>query len=149
MARVLLVDDNQDILLLNEVVLKQGGHEISTADGGGRALAMIAEGLLPDLVVLDVQMADVDGWTVLERIRANPTTEHLRVILCTVKQSSRDLARGWELGCDGYIFKPFDIRELDRVVREVLARSTEDREAQRRYALEGAMAVVERDRRQD
>ena len=149
MGRILLVDDNEDILLLNEVVLKQGGHEIATADSGGRALAMLSEDALPDLVVLDVQMADVDGWTVLERLRSNPTTEDLRVILCTVKSSPRDLAHGWELGCDGYVFKPFDIKDLERVVREVLARSTEDRKAQRGYALEAAMAVVEHDRRPD
>jgi CheY-like chemotaxis protein len=119
----MVVDDNADVRLLIRRVLWSAGYTVTTADGGRDALALLESEHRPDLVVLDVQMPELDGWSTLEAIRSNPRTKQLPVLLCTVKGRPEDEERGWTLGCDGYVAKPFDTNELIKVVREVLARA--------------------------
>ena len=116
-----MVDDNADVRLLMAHVLRSAGFEVKVVDGGATALAFLRSGEpRPDAVLLDVQMPELDGWDTLERIRV--ATE-LPVILCTVKGRPSDRERGWRLGCDGYLTKPFDARALVGEVRSVIARS--------------------------
>jgi len=132
MARILIVDDNADISLLVSIVLESAGHAPIRAASGAEALTTI-ESTAPDLVILDVQMADMDGWQTLTKIRKNDA--HLPVFMCTVKASEGDVVHGWELGCDGYLTKPFDIQSLVDEVTTVLGRSAEERHRRRAHGV--------------
>lgn len=109
MTRVLVVDDAADLRLLIRGVLSQSGMEVTEAASGSEALRRFEE-CRPDVVILDVQMPDMDGWETLRTIRG--MDGDVAVILCTVKASPADAVRGWDLGCDAYVRKPFDIHEL-------------------------------------
>jgi DNA-binding response OmpR family regulator len=128
----LVVDDAPDIRMLADLVLTMAGFEVTPAASGSEALRILAERDLPDIVLLDVQMPDLDGWETLERVRRDPRTAMLPVVLCTVKGLPEDTIRGWSLGCDGYIGKPFDISGLVEELRAVLRRDPGDREPYRR-----------------
>ena len=130
--KALVVDDAPDIRLLADLVLTMAGFSVSAASSGSEALRKLAAGDLPDIVLLDVQMPDVDGWETLARVRAEPRTADLPVVLCTVKGLPEDTLKGWSLGCDGYLAKPFDINGLVDELLGVLKRSREDRLAVRR-----------------
>ena len=131
-ARALVVDDAADIRLLADLVLTMAGFYVSAAASGREALRFLAERDLPDIVLLDVQMPDVDGWETLSRLRADPRTADLPVVLCTVKGLPEDTLKGWSLGCDGYLGKPFDIGGLVDELHRVLRRPPEERQAVRR-----------------
>lgn len=136
MPRALVVDDIADIRLVMRLALEPYGFQVTEAGSGSEALDALGAGSeLPDLVVLDVQMPDLDGWETLRVIRGNPVTATLPVIMCTVKARPQDMARGWELGCDGYVSKPFGPRELADEARSVLSRSEEERAVIQRAAL--------------
>ncbi len=130
--KALVVDDATDIRLLADLVLTMAGFTVSAASSGSEALRKLAAGDLPDIVLLDVQMPDVDGWETLTRVRADPRTADLPVVLCTVKGLPEDTLKGWSLGCDGYLGKPFDINGLVDELHAVLKRSHEQRLAVRR-----------------
>src|SRR3712207_636279 len=131
-ARALVVDDAADIRLLADLVLSMAGFKVSGAASGREAFRVLAENELPDIVLLDVQMPDVDGWETLSRLRADPRTARLRIVLCTVKGLPEDTLKGWSLGCDGYLGKPFDIGGLVEELQGVLQRDEEERLALRR-----------------
>jgi DNA-binding response OmpR family regulator len=131
-ARALVVDDAPDIRLLADVVLSMAGFSVTGAASGSEALRILGEGNLPDIVLLDVQMPEVDGWETLSRLRHDPRTAELPVVLCTVKGLPEDTLRGWSLGCDGYLGKPFDIGGLVEELQGVLRRSGSEREDVRR-----------------
>ena len=135
-ARALVVDDAADIRLLADLVLTMAGFQVTGAASGREALRILAENDLPDVVLLDVQMPDVDGWEALSRLRADPRTAELRVVLCTVKGLPEDTLKGWSLGCDGYLGKPFDISGLVEELQGVLRRPPEERRALRRARIE-------------
>jgi CheY-like chemotaxis protein len=136
MPRALVVDDIADIRLVMRLALEPYGFQVTEAASGYEALDAFGAGQeLPDLVVLDVQMPDLDGWETLRAIRGNPITATLPVIMCTVKARPQDMAQGWELGCDGYVSKPFGPRELADEARSVLSRSEEERTEIQRAAL--------------
>jgi CheY-like chemotaxis protein len=141
-ATVLVVDDAPDVRLLARAVLTRAHFSVVEAAGGQEALAVLAQSAAPDLVVLDVQMPDVDGWDTLQAIRmsSDAAVAYLPVILCTVKAHPRDVRRAWQVGCDGYLNKPFSITDLIDAVRTVLARTAEERMA---YRQEMATASAE------
>jgi PAS domain S-box-containing protein len=105
-ARILLVDDKPDILLLGRLNLEAEGYEVVEASDGQSALAAVAREL-PDLVILDVMMPGLDGWQVLSIIRDDPQTADLPVIMVTAKAQERDQIHGWQLGATDYLTKPF------------------------------------------
>ena len=129
--RALVVDDAPDIRMLAELVLSMAGFAVSCAESGRAALRLLEAGPVPDLVLLDVQMPELDGWETLGRLRADPRTADVPVVLCTVKGLPEDALRGWALGCDGYLGKPFDIAGLVDELTAVLARDHDERLAVR------------------
>ena len=131
MTQVLVVDDDDDIRTLVAELLRLSGYEVVAASSGVQALDLLAAGTHPDLVLLDVQMPELDGWDTLRRIRAGHDTADLPVVLCTVKSGPVDNALGWSLGCDGYVVKPFAIGALVEEVEGVLGRSGEERRRRR------------------
>lgn len=122
-----MVDDAEDLRSLLETMLGAAGYGVIAVDGGIRALEAIDAGLRPEIVVLDVQMPEMDGWTTLMKLRAHSETAATPVVLCTVKQQSVDLARAWSIGADGYITKPFQIADLLAEIEDVLARTPAQR----------------------
>lgn len=137
--KILIVDDEPDILLMLRVNLEAEGFVTLLAGDGETALRRITEER-PDIVLLDVMMPVIDGWGVLERLAV--TDPRPRVILLTAKSSDRDLSKARELGADEYITKPFDPDLLLRTIEAVMrARGSErDRaEIQPVYISEGEL----------
>jgi CheY-like chemotaxis protein len=130
-VRAMVVDDAPDIRLLADLVLQMAGFSVTAAASGREALGILAGEELPDIILLDVQMPDVDGWETLSRVRSDPRTRHLPVVLCTVKGLPEDALKGWSLGCDGYLGKPFDIGGLVAELQAVLQRDDAARMALR------------------
>jgi two-component system NtrC family sensor kinase len=113
-ATILVVDDDKKISDFLIDLLSEGGHQVRAAYGGQEALDRLAtrERDEIDLVLLDVMMPDVDGFTVARRLKSDPATEYLPIIMVTGRDRSIDATYGLEVGADDYIAKPFDPREL-------------------------------------
>ena len=135
MAHVLVCDDAHDLRLLMQITLEGAGHTVTSADGGLHAIQLLGQLREIDMVVLDVQMPAVDGWHVLESIRAHSVHSDVPVLMCTVKFSHADLVRAWETGCDGYLNKPFDLGDLSDAVDALVATDLSSRIARRRSEL--------------
>ena len=118
----LVVDDEEDVRELVAVVLRHAGLTVTVAPSGVAALEHLDGGLVPDVVVLDVQMPEIDGWDTLAAIRAEPRTSAVPVVLCSVRGQPADIERGRALGCNAYVIKPFAIDDLADRVRDVLDR---------------------------
>lgn len=116
---VLVVDDEPNIVLSFEFLLKQVGYDVRVARDGEQALAAIAE-YKPGLVLLDVMMPKRDGYDVCRTIRANPDWADIRVIMLTARGREVDRERGMEAGADEYITKPFSTRDVVEKVRHFL-----------------------------
>jgi diguanylate cyclase (GGDEF)-like protein len=126
MATVLVVDDDTDIARFIEINLRLEGFDVRVAHDGEQAEQSIEEET-PDLVLLDVMMPKVDGVELCRRLRANPATANLPVIMLTAKSLSADKVVGLTAGADDYIIKPFDTLELVARVRSTLRRNAEMR----------------------
>ena len=142
--RVLVVDDNADIRMLLRAVLGQSGYRVVEAGNGVEALALLHADDDIDVVVLDVQMPDMDGWEILTRIRDDASLGPVPVVLCTVKSRLEDTRRGWELGCDGFVNKPFSVTQVAEEVTAVVNRAPHERQARRAEALVALAAGDER-----
>src|SRR6266851_7502006 len=118
---VLVVDDDPDVCDLVTYKLEQSGFDLRRASDGDAALREVAK-KVPDLVLLDVMMPGVSGLEVLERWRKDEATAAMPVIMLTAKAQENDVERGFELGADDYVIKPFSPRELVRRVTDVLSR---------------------------
>jgi len=123
-AKILAVDDDKTLLRFLREYLESEGFEALTADRGASALRLFYE-QRPDLVVLDVMMPGMDGWEVCARIRELADTP---IIFLTAKTTEADKLRGFRLGVDDYVTKPFSLAELGARLRAVLARTQPQRE---------------------
>jgi DNA-binding response OmpR family regulator len=121
MTTVLVVDDDPDVCDLVTYKLEQSGYDVRKAFDGDQAMHEV-QSQLPDLVLLDIMMPGISGLEVLERWRGDPVTARLPVILLTAKAQEADVERGFELGADDYVVKPFSPRELARRVAAVISR---------------------------
>jgi two-component system KDP operon response regulator KdpE len=130
-ATALVVDDDADVRALVRVVLEPRGFEVEESATGSEALVALHTRPLPDIVVLDVQMPDLDGWETLAAIRGQERTATVPVILCTVRAQQADMERAWALGCDGFLAKPFSIGQLVAEVVAVCDRTAAERAALR------------------
>lgn len=137
MAEVLVVDDDPDIRMLVAFALEDSGYTVRQASDGEAALAAL-EAKAPDAMVLDVMMPGTDGFGVLRGMRAKRIAPDTRVIILTCKTEERDHLRGWELGADEYLTKPFDPEELVSRVRWLLQSSSEALASRREAELQKA-----------
>lgn len=119
---ILIVDDEEDILNLIEYNLKKAGFTTVLAKDGPEALD-IAVGKTPGLIILDIMLPNMDGTEVLRRLKSNPSTASIPVIMLTAKGEEVDRIVGFELGAEDYITKPFSPREMILRVRAVLKRA--------------------------
>ncbi|MBW3650170.1 MAG: response regulator transcription factor [Actinobacteria bacterium] len=137
MPEVLVVDDDPDIRMLVAFALEDSGYTVRQASDGAKALEAL-ETKAPDAMVLDVMMPGTDGFGVLRGMRADRLGTDTRVLILTCKTDERDHLRGWELGADEYLTKPFDPDELVSRVKWLLSCSSESLEARRQAELEKA-----------
>ncbi|MGH3508253.1 MAG: response regulator transcription factor [Nocardioidaceae bacterium] len=122
--RVLVVDDSDVIRSLIAVNLELEGFEVAEAIDGQACLDVVHM-VAPDAITLDVRMPRVDGFSVIERLRADPVTATIPIVMVTARAQGSDLARGAELGVDAYVTKPFDPIALVETVRSVVRGSGE------------------------
>ena len=120
--RILVVDDDKQIVRLVRAYLEQAGIQVFTAYDGSTALHIIRRER-PDLVVLDLMLPDQDGWDITRTIRADPNLADTPIIMLTARIEDADKIVGLELGADDYITKPFNPREVVARVRAVLRRA--------------------------
>ncbi len=132
MTRVLIVDDEPDILLMLRVSLEADGYETALAADGESALRRMERESF-DLVLLDVMMPVMDGWGVLEALQTNPSPP--RVIVVSAKSGERDLVRAIRLGAADYVTKPFSLESLSGLIASVLTWSPSELAAHQESAI--------------
>jgi DNA-binding response OmpR family regulator len=109
--KILVVDDEDDILQFLELVLREKGYDVVTAAGGQDALTR-AQIEKPDLVLLDIMMPQMDGWEVLKLLRVDEETAHIPVAMLSARTEAKDRVQGLQEGAVDYICKPFALQEL-------------------------------------
>jgi DNA-binding response OmpR family regulator len=117
--RVLIVDDEPNIVISLEFLMKREGFDVAVANDGEAALAQI-EARPPDLVLLDVMLPKKNGFEVCQHIRANPACQEVKVIMLTAKGRDTEVAKGMALGADAYMTKPFSTKELVAQAKQIL-----------------------------
>jgi DNA-binding response OmpR family regulator len=116
--RILIVDDEPNIVMSLEFILQQSGFETAVARDGDEALQQV-EAVVPDLVLLDVMMPRRDGYEVCQTLRATGWQD-LKIVMLTAKGRDTEVAKGLAVGADAYVTKPFSTRELVEKVRAML-----------------------------
>jgi DNA-binding NarL/FixJ family response regulator len=119
--RLLVVDDEPNLLRAVAACLKAGGYEVSTARSGREALLQLAEAV-PDLVVSDIRMPGMDGYQLAHQLRGSPRTALVPIVFLTAKDETTDRIEGFRAGVDAYLTKPFEPEELIAVVDGILNR---------------------------
>lgn len=140
MARILIAEDNAEIRALVSSILSEEGHKVTVAQNGQQALDMMMQDA-PDLLVLDIMMPQVDGYTVLKELKASGIRDAVKILVLTAKTSESDWVRGYKLGADSYITKPFDIDELTSQIDQLLEMSKDQLRARREQELDKAQLL--------
>ena len=117
--KVLIADDEPNIVISLEFLMKREGFEVSIARDGEEALRKVEEGL-PDLILLDVMMPKKSGFEVCQQLRANPAYAALKIIMLTAKGRDTEMTKGLDLGADAYMTKPFSTKDLAAQVKSLL-----------------------------
>lgn len=118
--KILIVDDEPNILLSLEFLMKKNGFEVYIARDGEEALNII-QNEIPQMVILDIMMPKVDGYEVCQHIRGHEQLQHIKVIFLTAKTKESDIQKGLEMGADMYVTKPFSTKDLISKVHGLLA----------------------------
>ncbi len=134
MVRVLVIDDEPDVLLLCRVNLRHDGHEVLEAPDGATGLALAAQEP-PDVVVLDLMMPSIDGYGVLAALRGSASTEGVPVLILSAKAQLDERRRALESGGDAFLAKPFAPQELGELIRELATIDPVERAEARQAAL--------------
>ncbi|CAD5923406.1 Response regulator MprA [Planktothrix tepida] len=119
---ILVVDDDLGTRLSISDYLDISGYSVIAAENGQEALRLV-EQYQPHLIVTDIAMPEMDGYELIKRVRARPVFRLLPVIFLTAHTSTKERIRGYQLGCDNYLPKPFELEELGVVIRSLLERS--------------------------
>ena len=117
--RILVVDDEPNIVIALEYLMRQNGFEVRSARNGDEALAAVAE-FRPDLMLLDVMMPVKDGYQVVRKIRENHELAGTRILMLTAKGREAEVAKAMAIGADGYVTKPFSTFDLVAEVKRML-----------------------------
>ncbi|HMU72136.1 MAG TPA: response regulator [Ferruginibacter sp.] len=117
--KVLIVDDDPYILMSLEFLMKKNGYDVMIARNGTEALDLLGR-QLPELVLLDIMMPDVDGYEICRHIKKTEKLKHIHVAFMSAKTKEADIQKGYDLGASLYITKPFSTRELIKQVKELI-----------------------------
>jgi DNA-binding response OmpR family regulator len=117
--KILVVDDDPYILMSLEFLMKKSGYEVHVARNGTEALDIISREI-PDLILLDIMMPDVDGYAICERVKKSNVWKHIKVVFLSAKTREADVQKGYSLGASLYVSKPFSTKELVKSVKELL-----------------------------
>lgn len=120
--KILIVDDEPNIVLSLEFLMKREGFQVAVAADGEAALAQV-ETFNPDLMLLDVMMPKKSGYEVCEILRADPARSAMKIVMLTAKGRDTEVAKGMGLGADAYVTKPFSNKELVSQIKNLLAGS--------------------------
>ena len=133
-TRVLVVDDEPDVVLVCRVNLELTGFAVVEASGGGEALARMREHP-PDVVLLEVVMQPMSGWDVLDALQDDPQLGHIPVVIMTARVGVHEQVTAWSLGAAAFLSKPFRFTSLGQFVQQVVTEDPAAREARRTRAL--------------
>ena len=117
--KVLIADDEPNIVVSLEFLMKQRGYEVRVAANGEDALRAVGE-FGPDLILLDVMMPRMNGYDVCQKVRENPAWQHIRIIMLSAKGRDVEMNKGIAVGADAYVTKPFSTKDLIAKVDEML-----------------------------
>ena len=120
--KILIVDDEPNIVVPLEFLMQQNRYETRVAENGEDALELISS-WRPDLVLLDIMLPGMDGYEVCRKIRENPDVKGTRIVFLSAMAHSVDIAKGMELAADEYIIKPFAVSDVVDRVRELLEKA--------------------------
>ncbi|UXM85009.1 response regulator transcription factor [Methanococcus aeolicus] len=127
MVKILVVEDNDDILNLIKIILELNNYEVIMASGGHEALNLLKNMQeLPDLILLDIMMPEISGWDVLNIMKSNKKWKKIPVIILTALAQEKDIKIGMEKQVDGYITKPFEKKYLLEQVNELILKMQKD-----------------------
>ena len=116
---MIVADDDEDILMLVRTALRAGGYDVEVARDGNAALSLLEQRAVA-AAVLDIAMPGIDGLQVLTRLRGDPASADLPIVLLSARAQENDVARGYELGASRYVRKPFSPRELVAILNELV-----------------------------
>ena len=119
MKKILIVDDEPNIVLTLEYTFKKSNYEVFIARDGQEALDILKTNF-PDVIILDIMMPMVDGFATLEQIRKDENLTHTKVLFLSAKNKESDIEKGMALGADAYMTKPFSIKKVVEKVEELL-----------------------------
>ena len=118
--KILVVDDDPYILMSLEFLMKKNGFEVMVARNGTEALDIV-EKQVPDIVLLDIMMPDVDGYAICKHIKSSKKLKEAKVVFMSVKSKETDIRKGYDLGASLYVTKPFSTRQLLKQVQELIS----------------------------
>lgn len=119
MKKILIVDDEPNIVMSLEYTFKKNNFEVFIARDGQEALDILGDAQ-PNIIILDIMMPNVDGYNTLEQIKQDERLKDIKVIFLTAKNKERDVEKGLSLGADLYVTKPFSVKKLVEQVNELL-----------------------------
>lgn len=117
--KILVVDDDPYILMSLEFLMKKNGFDVMVARNGTEALEIV-EKQVPDIVLLDIMMPDVDGYAICKHIKSSKKLKEAKVVFMSAKSKESDIQKGYDLGASLYVTKPFSTRQLLKQVQELM-----------------------------
>ena len=145
LGQVLVVEDEQDVAELLRYNLNRAGYDVMSAPNGADAVKM-ARDIVPDVILLDVMVPQLNGWEVCRRLKSDPATQSIPIIMVTGRVEEGDKVLGFELGADDYVTKPFSPRELIARVRAVARRGKSAAAGERKLRLRIGDLEIDRER---
>ena len=119
MKKILSADDEHKIIMTLEYAFRKAGYEVFIARDGSEVLEILKTEI-PDIILLDIMMPNVDGYTTLAEIRKNDAYRHIKIIFLSAKTGEADIAKGLEMGADAYVTKPYSIKKLTEQVENLI-----------------------------
>ena len=119
MRKILIADDEHKIIMILEYAFRKAGYEVFIARDGSEVLEILKTEI-PDIILLDIMMPNVDGYTTLAEIRKNDAYRHIKVIFLSAKTGEADIAKGLDMGADAYVTKPYSIKKLTEQVETLI-----------------------------
>ena len=117
--KILIVDDEPNIVISLEFLMKKEGFDVRVARNGTEALEIINRDL-PSLVLLDIMMPDVDGYAICSQVKKSDKLKHIKIVFLSAKSKESDIQKGYDMGASLYVTKPFSTRDLMKKVKELL-----------------------------